>query len=106
LQAATIPEKEESNHDRHQRVELKTAVTSGKKRTSQQDPEEDPKAGIHEASKRDVWWVSENEELDLVEMSAPSKTEKEAAYGVRAGDVGAPASPGVMAPTVGGRERK
>jgi hypothetical protein len=31
-----------------------------------------------------------------VERSAPSGAEKETAYGVRAGDVGAPATPGVM----------
>jgi hypothetical protein len=37
-----------------------------------------------------------------VERLAPSEAEKVAAYGVRAGDVGAPATPGVMAPTVWG----
>jgi hypothetical protein len=50
------------------------------------------------------------EELELVESSAPSEAEKEAAHGVRAGYVGAPATPGVMAPHCwregGGRERE
>jgi hypothetical protein len=75
-QAATIREKEEGNSDRHQRVELKTAITFGKRRTELKDPQEDSRAGIREASKRDVQQVSENEEMDLVERSAPSKTKK------------------------------
>jgi hypothetical protein len=48
-------------------VELKTAITSGKKRIGLQDPQEDPRAGIREASKRDVQWVLGNKEMDLVE---------------------------------------
>jgi hypothetical protein len=51
-QAAAIPEKEEGNRDRHRRMELKTAITSGKRRTDLQDPQEDPRAGIREANKR------------------------------------------------------
>jgi hypothetical protein len=39
----------------------------------------------------------ESEQLDLVDRSAPSEVEKEAAHRVRAGDVGALATPGVMA---------
>jgi hypothetical protein len=53
---------------------MKTAITSGKKKTGLQDPREDPRARIREANKRDVQRVSENEEMDLVERSAPSKT--------------------------------
>jgi hypothetical protein len=53
-QAATIPEKEEGNHDQHRSVELKTAITSGKRRTYLQDPQEDPRAEIREVSKQDV----------------------------------------------------
>jgi hypothetical protein len=45
-QAATIHEKEEGNGDQHQRVELKTAINSGKKRTGLKDPQEDQRAGI------------------------------------------------------------
>jgi hypothetical protein len=65
-----------------------TAVTSGK-RTDLQDPQEDPRARICEASKRDVQWVSENGEMDLVERSASSKMKKEIMHGVGAGTVGA-----------------
>jgi hypothetical protein len=45
---------------------------------------------------------AEDKGLNIVEGLAPSKVEKEAAQKVRAGDVGALATPGVMAPTVGG----
>jgi hypothetical protein len=38
-----------------------------------------------------------NSGVDIVEGSATSEVEKEAAYGVRTGYVGAPATPGVMA---------
>jgi hypothetical protein len=37
-----------------------------------------------------------NEELDLVEGMAPSKAENEAVHRIRAGDVGALATQGVM----------
>jgi hypothetical protein len=57
-------------------VELKTAITSGEKRTSLQDPQEDPRAGICEGSKRDLQWVSENEEMDLVERVTPNERKK------------------------------
>jgi hypothetical protein len=59
-------------------VELKTAITSWKKRTGLHDPLEDPRVRIREVSKQKVQRVSENEEMDLVEWSAPSKAEKEA----------------------------
>jgi hypothetical protein len=41
--------------------------------------------------------VTKNDGLDIVEGSAPSKVEKEAAHRVRAGYVEALATPGVMA---------
>jgi hypothetical protein len=88
-------------------VELRTAVTFGKRRTNLQDPQEDPRAGIREVSKRDVQWVAEGEKQDLVEGSAPhrarrqvpdvvegstpSRTEKETADRAGAGNVEAPA---------------
>jgi hypothetical protein len=53
-QAAAIPEKEEGNRVRHLRAGLKTTIISGKKRTGLQDPEKDLRAGIREASKRNV----------------------------------------------------
>jgi hypothetical protein len=83
-QSATICEKEEGNHNQHQRVELKMPITAGKKRTGL----EDPRAGICEASKQDAHQVSENEEMDLVERWAPSKMEKEIVHGVVARNVG------------------
>jgi hypothetical protein len=43
--------------------------------------------------------------LDLVERSTPSEAEKEAVHGVRAGDVGAPATLGNFAHT-GWKKRK
>jgi hypothetical protein len=46
-----------------------------------------------------------NEAMDLVEKLAPSEMKKEIVHGVRAGYMGAPATPGVIAPTVG-RERE
>jgi hypothetical protein len=49
-----FPKKEECNRDRHRRVELETAITSGKRRTDLHDPQEDSIAGIREAIKRDV----------------------------------------------------
>jgi hypothetical protein len=59
-------------------VQLKTAVTSGKKRTSLQDPQEDPRAEIHEESTRDVQRIAANPELESMEGLAPSEAEKEA----------------------------
>jgi hypothetical protein len=43
------------------------------------------------------------QKLDVVEGSVPSEEEKESTYGVRARDVGALATPEVMAPLVGKR---
>jgi hypothetical protein len=54
-------------------VELGTAITSGKKRTNLQDPQDDPGTGIGEASERDVQRVTNKETLDLVEGSTPSE---------------------------------
>jgi hypothetical protein len=42
-------EGEEGNRDRHRRAELKIAITSGKRMTDLQDPQEDSKTGIREA---------------------------------------------------------
>jgi hypothetical protein len=46
---AAIPEKE-SNRSQHRRVELNTAITSGKMRTDLQNPQNDPRARIREAN--------------------------------------------------------
>jgi hypothetical protein len=86
---------------------LQGAATSWKQEDNQGDLQEDHRAGDHEESKRDVQWVSENKEMDLVERSAPSETKKEIVHGVRAGYVGTPATPGVIPPSVQReRERK
>jgi hypothetical protein len=60
-------EKEEGNSDRHQRVELKTTITSGKKSIGIQEPQEDPRVRICEASRRDVQCISRNKDMCLVE---------------------------------------
>jgi DNA-binding PadR family transcriptional regulator len=41
-QIATISDEGEENRERHQRVELKTASTSGKQRNTLENPQEDP----------------------------------------------------------------
>jgi hypothetical protein len=58
-------------------VELGTAITSAKKRTNLQDPQEDPGAGIPEASKRDAQRVTKKQTLDTVEGQTLSETEEE-----------------------------
>jgi hypothetical protein len=45
----------------------------------------------------DLLWCCERFRFELVEGSAPSEAEKEATHGVKAGYVGAPVTPGVMA---------
>jgi hypothetical protein len=64
------------NHNRHRRVELGTAVTSGKRRTNLQDPQDYPVAGILKESTRNVHRVATNEELDTVEGTTSSEVEK------------------------------
>jgi hypothetical protein len=58
-------------------VELRTAIISGKRRTNLQDHQEHPRAGICEASKRDVQRAAEGEKPELMEESAPSEERKE-----------------------------
>jgi hypothetical protein len=50
-----------------------------------------------ETSSRNFQRVTKNDGLHIVEESDPSDAEKQAAHRVRAGDVGALATPGVMA---------
>jgi hypothetical protein len=76
LQAAAISKKEEGNRGGHRKVELKTAVTSGKRKIDLQDPQDSPRAGIHEASKRVAQAVTKNDGPDIVEGSNSSETEK------------------------------
>jgi hypothetical protein len=55
-------------------VQLRTAITSGKRRTDLQDSQEDPRPGIREASKWDVQWVIKNDGPDIVDRLNPSET--------------------------------
>jgi hypothetical protein len=54
--------------------------------------------GVCEARSQDVQWITRNQELDVVEGSAPSKTKKEMANGVGAGNVGALATLRIVLP--------
>jgi predicted phosphohydrolase len=61
-----------------QEPRLRGAATAWK-RENQRELQEDHWAGNHEASSRNFQQVTRNEEIDLVEGSASSKVEKEAA---------------------------
>jgi hypothetical protein len=67
----------------------------------QQDFQGDPRAEDCETSSRDFHWVAESEGLDIMEGSAPSEMEKETAYRVKAGNVGALATVSSSAPLNG-----
>jgi hypothetical protein len=86
----------EVNHKWHWWVELRTVITSGKWRDAKEEPIRDFQREDLETSSRNFQWVTKNDGLNIVEGSAPSKVEKEPAHGVRARDVGAEATPGVM----------
>jgi hypothetical protein len=73
-------------------MELKTAITSGKMKTDLQDPQEDTRGRIREASKRDVQRVTKYDGWNIVERSTPSETEKETADRAGAGNVEASTS--------------
>jgi hypothetical protein len=76
---------------------LKRAVISEKLQDIQQDLQEDSRA----ADRKENSWIfrqdSKNECQDIVEGSAPSKTKKETAHGVRAMTVGALTTLGTFA---------
>jgi hypothetical protein len=58
-------------------VELRTAVTSGKRKTNLQDPQEDPRAGIYdEASKQDVQRVTKMRNQTGWRVRPPPKRKK------------------------------
>jgi hypothetical protein len=65
-QTAAVREKVEGKRDRHRRVELKTGITSWKKSSGLQVPQEDPRAGVREET-RNAQQVTGNKEMDLVE---------------------------------------
>jgi hypothetical protein len=57
-------------------VEFGTDITSGRKRTNPQDSQDDPGAGIGEASERDAEEVTTRQTLDIVQGSTPSEGQK------------------------------
>jgi uncharacterized cupin superfamily protein len=79
---------------RHER-----AIMSGKQENTQQDLQEDRRAGGCKANSRDFHYTAENECQDILEGSAPSETKEESAHRVRAGDVGATTTLGSFACT-------
>jgi hypothetical protein len=66
-----------------------------------QDLQENCWIGDHKVNCQIFCWVAYTQGLDLVEGSTPSEVEKEAAHGVRAGNVGALATLGSFTPTIG-----
>jgi hypothetical protein len=88
-------------------VVFRTAITCGRWGNAEEDPLRDFQREGRETSSWNFKRATKNEEMDLVEGTAPSETEKEIVHGVRAGNVRAPATPGITAPTVVcERERK
>jgi hypothetical protein len=82
-------------------------MTAWKREDNQQELQEGHRPGDHEASSSDFQQVAENQELDLVEGSPPCQAEEKPTSSVsvrRAGYVGAPATPGIMAHL--GKEKK
>jgi hypothetical protein len=75
-------------------MEQKTAATTGKYGKWLRDLREEHGTLVREASSWDVQRVTESEELDIVEGSAPSETVEESTrmFSIRTGDVGAPAT--------------
>jgi hypothetical protein len=76
-------------------TEQETEATSGKQDNTQQDLEEDRRAGDRKEYSRDFHYTAKNESQNIVERSAPSET-KESAHRARDGDVGAPATLGSL----------
>jgi hypothetical protein len=97
---ATIFEEVKDNHERHQRMQLRTALTCGKWSNNEEDLLCDFQREGRNMSSWNFSMVTKNEEMDLVERQTPSETEKEIVHGVRASNVGASATPGVTDPTV------
>jgi hypothetical protein len=80
----------------------KTAATSWKREDNQHNLQKGHQAGVRKESITDLQHVLKNKEMDLVERQTPSETEKGTADTGGANNVGAPATPRVIAPTVGG----
>jgi hypothetical protein len=95
-QKAAISEEGEDNIERHQKMELKIAITSRKRWNTRDTPIWDFWMENCVANSRYFHWFRKNDGLDIEEGLAPSEAEKEAAHGVRAKDVGVPATLGVV----------
>jgi hypothetical protein len=92
------PETVSRRQTENKKTRHKTADTT--QEGIQQDPQEDPRAGDREMSSWDFQRVTKNEELELVEGSAPFKVETGSIVGIRAvRDVAAPATLDNFAPT-------
>jgi hypothetical protein len=67
------------NNSRHQKVKLRTPITAGKWRNTQEDPIWDFQGEDDEINIRIFLRVTKNDGLDIVEGSIPSEAEKETA---------------------------
>jgi hypothetical protein len=97
-QVAAISEEGQGNHERHRSVEHRTAFTAGKQRNAHENPILDFQREDQETSSRNVQWVTKNDG-----GVGPLRSGKRSSISVRgAGDVEPPATPGFLAPPVGG----
>jgi hypothetical protein len=78
-QTADMSEEGEDNHERHRRVELKTKIAPGKRRNAQDDPIWDSQKENRKTSSQNFPQVTKNDELNIVEGSAPCEAGKETA---------------------------
>jgi uncharacterized cupin superfamily protein len=83
----------------HKEPSPKGAITSEKHDSTQQDLQEDHRARDCEANSWNFHYTAKHECQDFVEGSAHFEAKEEAAHRVRAGDVGAQATLGSLAPT-------
>jgi hypothetical protein len=65
-----------------------TAAICKKQGNNQRDLQEGHRARDRETNSRNPQRITKNKKVDLVERTAPSETEKEFVYGVRAGQCG------------------
>jgi hypothetical protein len=79
----------------------KRVITFRKQENIQRDLQADCRAGGPKVNSRNFCQTSEDECQDVMEESATTKIEQETASNIRARDVGAPATLGSFARTVG-----
>jgi hypothetical protein len=79
-------------------MELRTAITSGKRRNAQEDPICDFEREDRETSSRNFQHIMKNDGLDIVEGLAPSKAKKKKqCWHKKSRYMESPATPEVMA---------